>query len=878
MARYLTFLIIFTGLTLSVTAQQTGTKGAKVVGNESGSQQKKGNTYALVVGISKYQYPDTYVPLQFADKDARIFYAYLTSEAGGKVKDEFIDTLFNERATYGEVMRSLLSIKERMQEGDLLYFYFSGHGDAYNASLTFLLPYDAPAGKGRSDKNHYLTGSTVLNLHTIKNIFLELTSTGKRIIFISDACRTNELSGGEPGRTSVFKRIMEEDAGEIRFTSCSSNQVSLEGPQWGNGRGLFSWHLVNGLIGMADVSPQDGEVTVDELRNYIEQNVKIATYDKNAKVYRQTPQFACSIQNCETIVLNVVNEREKERLALELQKGGNTFFQEALAKHTPGKGVDLPAGMQKIGKKHLYDQFIEHINKQQLIGKSSAASVFENIAADKEIPKHLVNEFRGILSSYLITDVNKIINDYLSGARNNDDYTYEYFYTGYQKLKKFQEIADTLFYNKIDVKVNLLFLEGHARFKAYKYDELQKSLSKIDSAIQLKPEAAYLYNIKGYLLFNLSRFSEALKSFRKGIELAPNWIYPTINLGQVYFNMGATDSAYYYFHKALKLNPNDEISYNALAQYFYFINQDSLSFYINKSLELDKDDSDAMYNRGLFYKDYKNDLDSAFIFFRKSFYMDTIANAAFYECIDYFFSKIKTFKDKDSYSYFDSIIYYRNLIEAKGNLNPNLYYFFGLKSQNYQLDSIAYNYFLTAIAIDSLNPIFWNAIGELHYKWNEIAKAIKIYNYSLNLDTSYANTYYNLGMSYYKYFKFNNISDYNWYYYAIYFFKKYIEQNPFKPIPYFNIGYIYFLLKDYKLAEEYYNMGLKINPNYADFYYELACIKSIINDQTNAINYLEKFLQLNRASLSKSDLENQPSFKNILKNKKFKSLLKKYFK
>lgn len=124
MTRNLSILLVITLFSLSLTAQQTGTKGAKVVGNESANQTKKGNIYALVVGISKYQYPDTYVPLQFADKDARIFYTYLTSDSGGKIKDEFIDTLFNEHAAYGEVMRALLSFKERMKEGDLLYFYF----------------------------------------------------------------------------------------------------------------------------------------------------------------------------------------------------------------------------------------------------------------------------------------------------------------------------------------------------------------------------------------------------------------------------------------------------------------------------------------------------------------------------------------------------------------------------------------------------------------------------------------------------------------------------------------------------------------------------------------------------------------------------------
>ncbi len=175
----------------------------------------------------------------------------------------------------------------------------------------------------------------------------------------------------------------------------------------------------------------------------------------------------------------------------------------------------------------------------------------------------------------------------------------------------------------------------------------------------------------------------------------------------------------------------------------------------------------------------------------------------FKECLNYFFKKIKT-----DTSYIDSIKYFIHVNSANED-NPFLYYVIGneileynnsLDSYDNSLDSLAYEYFETALGIDALNPLFWNAIGQIYYNKNEFKNAINIYTYSRDLDTCYADTYFLLGLSYFKYF--NEISDYDAYYIAIYYFKKFIEQNPFNPISYYNIGYIYFLLKDYKRAEE----------------------------------------------------------------------------
>lgn len=59
---------------------------------------------------------------------------------------------------------------------------------------------------------------------------------------------------------------------EIKILSAQPWQLALEGKQWGGGRGLFSFHLLNGLYGKADTDG-DGEILLSELESYVAQAV-----------------------------------------------------------------------------------------------------------------------------------------------------------------------------------------------------------------------------------------------------------------------------------------------------------------------------------------------------------------------------------------------------------------------------------------------------------------------------------------------------------------------------------------------------------------------------------------------------------------------------
>ena len=229
-------------------------------------------TRAVVIGISDYQDPD--IPdLQFADRDAEAFTAWLLSPAGGSLPAENIQLLLNENATQGRVAMALTALYKQSEEGDLAIIYFSGHGDTESQLFDqpgFLLCWDAPS-------TVYYAGGT-MSLAMLQQIVTTLSLQNKAsVLLISDACHAGRLAGSEVGGPQVTStNLAKQFANEVKILSCQPNEFSLEGVQWGGGRGCFSYHLTDGLYGLADRNG-DATITLLELENYLEDRVPAET-------------------------------------------------------------------------------------------------------------------------------------------------------------------------------------------------------------------------------------------------------------------------------------------------------------------------------------------------------------------------------------------------------------------------------------------------------------------------------------------------------------------------------------------------------------------------------------------------------------------------
>jgi tetratricopeptide (TPR) repeat protein len=255
-------LMAVTGMA-SLRAQQSD--GMRTLGRTA-----SGTTRAVVIGISTYG--EGIRSLQFAHRDAEAFADFLRSKAGGELPDDHIRILLNQQATLAAIDDALFWLKTTSQKGDKAIVYFSGHGDVETDAhwdFGYLLASDSPPNNFRNN---------AVRVEDLDILAIELSTVREaRTLFIIDACRSGTLS---EGRQVPHTHLANQRANEVRILSCRPDQVSIEGAQWGSGRGVFSWHLLRGLKGLAEDPDLDNDpeiVTLEELDLFLRKNLRRAT-------------------------------------------------------------------------------------------------------------------------------------------------------------------------------------------------------------------------------------------------------------------------------------------------------------------------------------------------------------------------------------------------------------------------------------------------------------------------------------------------------------------------------------------------------------------------------------------------------------------------
>ena len=317
-------------------------------------------TFAMIMGISKYKYVK---PLDYADKDAEMFRDYLKSPAGGRLTDDNIYCLLNDQAistTFWSKGFKWLETK-KLRKGDRLFIYLAGHGDAIDEDQFFYIAYDCnPAG----DKNNYLAGG-VIQLYNLKLKIARETGKGVEVFFIMDACRSNELPGGKEGQGFLNTAISEKKVGEVMMLATAAGQESLEDVSIGNGHGLFTYYLVDGLTGMADsMGESDSKITLAEIQKYVDKNVPEVALQRFKR--KQDPYFCCNESSDKVVSIVDTAYMQKWLKTKKLQSRGGTSFY-----GTPGRrGINFNAADTQLVE--TYNLFNKAVKESRLTGKESA--------------------------------------------------------------------------------------------------------------------------------------------------------------------------------------------------------------------------------------------------------------------------------------------------------------------------------------------------------------------------------------------------------------------------------------------------------------------------------------------------------------------------
>src|SRR5207244_8106928 len=107
--------------------------------------------------------------------------------------------------------------------------------------------------------------STALPMAELQDLFSgQLANVGRILMFV-DVCKAGTI--GTIKNTSVNGDVVQELKAPMLLAARSS-ELSMEGPQFGGGHGVFSYYILKGLQGAAD-DDKDGSVDLSELIEYV---------------------------------------------------------------------------------------------------------------------------------------------------------------------------------------------------------------------------------------------------------------------------------------------------------------------------------------------------------------------------------------------------------------------------------------------------------------------------------------------------------------------------------------------------------------------------------------------------------------------------------
>jgi uncharacterized caspase-like protein len=228
-------------------------------------------TYALVIGISRYEKLPQDLWLQYPEADAKAFSDHLASPRGGSVPPDRMLVLTNEHATTASVRNAFRTfLKTGPGRNDTVFILIAGHGTVDNSGA-YILTYDS------DPQNLARTALPMAELHTL--VENELAQAG-HVIFLADVCRAATIAGQKIASLGNVVEELGEAPGEmLGLMAARPTELSLEGPEFGGGHGAFTYSLLRGLEGAAD-QDHDGLVTAGELIDFVTADVPKATHNK----------------------------------------------------------------------------------------------------------------------------------------------------------------------------------------------------------------------------------------------------------------------------------------------------------------------------------------------------------------------------------------------------------------------------------------------------------------------------------------------------------------------------------------------------------------------------------------------------------------------
>lgn len=230
----------------------------------SESSSKSSTCHILAVGINEYKNPK--MTLNYARPDAESFIDIVNSNGEALFKRVILHTLYDDKASRGNILAKLDELASTIQQEDVFIFYYAGHGSMVDNQFYFIPTESLRLYDIASLKKEAINASVLQEkLQNIKAL--------KQLI-VMDACQSGasvELLATRGAAEEKAIAQLSRSAGIHVMASAGSEQFATEFAELGHG--LFTYTLITALQGAADGAPKDGKVTIYELKSYLDDQV-----------------------------------------------------------------------------------------------------------------------------------------------------------------------------------------------------------------------------------------------------------------------------------------------------------------------------------------------------------------------------------------------------------------------------------------------------------------------------------------------------------------------------------------------------------------------------------------------------------------------------
>jgi len=236
------------------------------VSKKEKKQNKRLTTQLWFFGVGISDYEKSSQNLEFAHRDALELEKQFLKQEGKLYSKVNTRVLTNKGATERDIRVEMNDFLRLASAEDVIVIFIAGHGVQDNKQNLYLITHDA-------DMKRPYTGMDISKFRD----YLDQRPINQKAIFLMDICHAGTVGPRKRGRVTsedVIKQLS-DGTGTIVFASSSGAESSLEDESYGGGHGAFTYALLEGLKGQADLEAGDenGTVTIQELVNYTARKV-----------------------------------------------------------------------------------------------------------------------------------------------------------------------------------------------------------------------------------------------------------------------------------------------------------------------------------------------------------------------------------------------------------------------------------------------------------------------------------------------------------------------------------------------------------------------------------------------------------------------------